>query len=136
MADIARRRKVFIYCLVSIWDTLVASTAADSEIQARVASATAQLTECLAELSVPRIFLPSRATFQPWILEILTGLSELDPSGADLENFVPRQEGPENSHAAIGSEAFKTSEVELYSLMTIVIEGLGHINNLNVPAGK
>ncbi|KAM7537815.1 hypothetical protein Aperf_G00000066156 [Anoplocephala perfoliata] len=130
VADISRRHKLFIYCLVSLWDTLVASTVDDTEVQTSVASATARLAECLTKLSVPRISLRCRATSQPWVFELLIGRSGQDPSCIDLDNSVPQRDGPENSHVDISSEALKTSEVELCSAMSIIIESLGLINNL------
>ncbi|VDM33172.1 unnamed protein product [Hydatigera taeniaeformis] len=81
-AIISRRRKVFIMCIVSLWDTLVVSAPADAaDLRDRIRSLTGQFSKCLVVVS-PQISLYRRVTFPDWISPTILLGREVEQSEA------------------------------------------------------
>ncbi|KAM3181262.1 hypothetical protein ACTXT7_014710 [Hymenolepis weldensis] len=136
MADVSRRHKVFIYCLASIWDTLVTSLDPNiTEIRNRMIAVSAQFSTCLASLSVPRIFLHNRTNFPAWIPhEKLTDRVEQVQSkeGEDVENKVPQEEEQiENPSLDNGDNIPETNQLVTDSQS--MIEGTENITQMSLP---
>ncbi|VUZ52783.1 unnamed protein product [Hymenolepis diminuta] len=136
VADISRRHKVFIYCLVSIWDTLVTSLDPKyTEIRNRMITVSAQFSMCLASLSVPRISLHNRTNFPAWIPhEKLTDRVEQVQSeeSEDVENKVPQEEEQiENPSLDNGGNTPETDQIVTESQS--MIEGTENITQVSLP---
>nr|CDS32444.2 telomere associated protein RIF1 [Hymenolepis microstoma] len=94
--DVSKRHKVFIYCLATIWDTLVTSLdVEDTEIRNRIIDVSTQFSACLASLSVPQISLHSRQNFPSWIPheKLIDRVEQVQSRiSENLENIAPREE--------------------------------------------
>ncbi|VDK33521.1 unnamed protein product [Taenia asiatica] len=95
---ISRRRKVFIMCIVSLWDTLVVSAPADpADLRDRIRDLTRQFSKCLAGVVSPQVSLHRRLTFPDWISPTLLSGREVEQSEAG--NDPPQSSVKESSSA-------------------------------------
>nr|CDS17572.1 hypothetical protein EgrG_001033000 [Echinococcus granulosus] len=80
----SRRRKIFIMCIVSLWDTLVVSAPPETaDLQGRIRDLTGQFSRCLASVTSPQVSLHRRVTFPDWIPPTLLWEQEVEQSGAE-----------------------------------------------------
>ncbi|KAL5110149.1 hypothetical protein TcWFU_003777 [Taenia crassiceps] len=107
-AIISRRRKIFIMCIVSLWDTLVVSAPANAaDLRDRIRDLTGQFSRCLADVVSPRVSLRRRITFPDWISPTLLLGREAEQS--EEQNNQPQGSTKRSSSARRGRKVFRRS---------------------------